>query len=228
MADAGVQAPVNQETLGGHGEPCRECGAPLSADQRYCLNCGARRSDARVDYRRYMQQQGSSPEQANASGFAAASSGAEEPAKQQRDYTPLAAVGGIAVLGVMLLIGVLIGNQGNDNSSSPPPAQILKVPASGEETGGSPESGGGAAHSKGGNTGGGGGGKSKGASSESGGSNPVEASSQALNELNSKTGNNYVEESKKIPDEVVTPGKPPPIDKSKPPGGAGEKAETIE
>ena len=33
----------------------------------------------------------------------------EEAAKAERDYAPLAAVGGIAVLGLMLLVGVLIG-----------------------------------------------------------------------------------------------------------------------
>ena len=32
------------------GEPCADCGSPLAADQRYCLNCGtaARRSPGRV------------------------------------------------------------------------------------------------------------------------------------------------------------------------------------
>jgi len=226
MSDAGLQAPVNQPTLGGHGEPCRECGAPLAADQRYCLNCGARRGDARVDYRSYMQQPGSGSTPPQASSEAPQSPGAEEPAKKQRDYTPLAAVGGIAVLGVMLLIGVLIGKGGSDNTVSTPPPVVVK--GGSEESGSSPESGGGAsAQSKGENTGAGGG-KSKGASKKSGGSNPVEASSQALNELNSESGKNYVEESKKIPDEVVTPGKPPPIDKSKPPGGGEGGGVTIE
>jgi hypothetical protein len=35
---------IEQPVLGEHGEPCRECGVPLAADQRYCLNCGARRA----------------------------------------------------------------------------------------------------------------------------------------------------------------------------------------
>ena len=34
--------PVTQ-VLGEGGEPCATCGAPLAADQRYCLNCGQRR-----------------------------------------------------------------------------------------------------------------------------------------------------------------------------------------
>ena len=33
-----------------HGVPCAECGAPLAEDQRYCLNCGQRRADARLPF----------------------------------------------------------------------------------------------------------------------------------------------------------------------------------
>lgn len=33
-------------------DPCRACGHALAPDQRYCLNCGTRRGDARVDYLR--------------------------------------------------------------------------------------------------------------------------------------------------------------------------------
>ena len=35
--------------LGPAGEPCPACAAPLAADQRYCLECGARRGPARLD-----------------------------------------------------------------------------------------------------------------------------------------------------------------------------------
>ena len=38
------------QVLGEAGETCRECGAPLAADQRYCLNCGRRRGEPRVDF----------------------------------------------------------------------------------------------------------------------------------------------------------------------------------
>ncbi|MFL5474017.1 MAG: hypothetical protein ACJ8AM_16805, partial [Gemmatimonadales bacterium] len=31
-------------------EACASCGAQLAGDQRYCLNCGARRGDARVPF----------------------------------------------------------------------------------------------------------------------------------------------------------------------------------
>lgn len=35
--------------LGATGEACRECGAALAPDQRYCLTCGLARADARVE-----------------------------------------------------------------------------------------------------------------------------------------------------------------------------------
>jgi hypothetical protein len=35
--------------LGSPGDPCAVCGAPLAADQRYCLNCGERRGPRRLD-----------------------------------------------------------------------------------------------------------------------------------------------------------------------------------
>ncbi len=38
------------EELAQQGEPCPTCGNPMAADQRYCLNCGVRRGDSRVDF----------------------------------------------------------------------------------------------------------------------------------------------------------------------------------
>jgi hypothetical protein len=35
--------------LGPSGEPCAACGAPLAADQRYCVNCGELRGPRRLD-----------------------------------------------------------------------------------------------------------------------------------------------------------------------------------
>ena len=46
-----TRKPSCAAVAGQPGEPCEECGAPLAADQRYCLNCGRRRGGPRVDYR---------------------------------------------------------------------------------------------------------------------------------------------------------------------------------
>ena len=44
----GARDDRRRRPLGEHGEPCARCGAPLAHDQRYCLNCGQRRADARL------------------------------------------------------------------------------------------------------------------------------------------------------------------------------------
>ena len=77
----------------------------MAPDQRYCLACGARRGAPRVPV--------SDP----------AAEPAAPPAPQQggrpADVSPLAAVIGIALLGGMLLIGVLIGRGNSDDNQQP-------------------------------------------------------------------------------------------------------------
>jgi hypothetical protein len=226
---------LQMQALGEIGEPCAGCGTPLAADQRYCLNCGQRRAGPRVDFRRYLLPSAgeAAPPESPPAPAAGAPPDSPEPG---RDYAPLAAVGGIAVLGLMLLVGVLIG-KGN-NSAAPAPAPILKVPESvapstaGTESNGSKttsakpqgssnkskeKSGTGAKPVAGGLTGE--------AASQSKGT--VQASKGDLESLNDQTGDSYQEAVKKLPDKIATPGAPPPIDKTKPPGGGGG-AVTIE
>ena len=79
----------------------------LATDQRYCLNCGWRRGESRVDYEKRLN------------GDIAASNGAlaaAPPANQQ--WTPAFAILAIALLGVMLLLGVLIGKEGSNNTQT--------------------------------------------------------------------------------------------------------------
>ncbi len=45
---------VTPPPLGEEGAACSSCGAPLATDQRYCLNCGERPADPRVDYARHL------------------------------------------------------------------------------------------------------------------------------------------------------------------------------
>jgi hypothetical protein len=116
---------IEQPALGEHGEPCNECGAPLAADQRYCLNCGARRAEPRVDFGHYLNDDGGKGSTPPGSAAGAASSG--------RDWTPIVALGGLVVLGLMLAVGVLIGKDGNGGSAGTTPAPIVNV---GSGTGG--------------------------------------------------------------------------------------------
>jgi hypothetical protein len=93
-------------TLGEPGQPCEECAAPLAADQRYCVNCGHRRGGPRLPFERHV--------------MSAASGGQPpapaSPAPQRRssgEWSPIWAAGGLAALGVMLVIGVLLGKGSN-------------------------------------------------------------------------------------------------------------------
>ena len=98
---------VGLPALGKEGDTCEQCGSVLATDQRYCLNCGWRRGESRVDYEKRLN------------GGIAASNGAvaaAPPANQQ--WTPAFAILAIALLGVMLLLGVLIGKKGNNNTQT--------------------------------------------------------------------------------------------------------------
>lgn len=136
----------------GANESCAACGATLAADQRYCLECGRRRGDTRVDYGLYLAAAASldRPEDdAAAHGGAGEASAIEgrdgleapghpapvtSPQTQPerpaaREVTPLMAAAGLAALGAILIAGVLIGR-----GSAPEPAvatmpQVVQVGA---------------------------------------------------------------------------------------------------
>ena len=221
----------DQPSLGRDGEPCAGCGSPLAADQRYCLECGRRRGGPRVDYRQRMAAAGSERQPAKTSPAAPRSEAPEpeRPVRAERDFAPLAAVGGIAVLGLMLLVGVLIGR--GDGDSAPAPAPVI-VPAGagaataqsggGEGEGSLSTRGEGDGKAKRKNAKGGGGGET---AAESG---AVTASKDQLEELQNESGEDAAKNALELPDKIATPGAPPPIDKSKPPGGGEGGAVTIE
>lgn len=219
------------QSLGQAPEPCRSCGAQLATDQRYCLNCGQRRGDPRVDFRRHLP--GPPPAGNGVAPPAPEPAPVVPPAEPQRDYTPLAAVGGIAVLGLMLLVGVLIG-QGNSPSPSTTPTQLIVPEGTGGSSATSSEEGtGGAAAAAAQTAKAAGKAKVKGRKAEdassllnSKGGGPVVASDEALQELEEDSGSSYSENSAKLPDEIATGGAPPPKD-SKAPGG-GSKGTAIE
>jgi hypothetical protein len=212
---------VPMQSLGNPGETCEQCGSPLAADQRYCLNCGRRRGAPRVDYRQVLgpaaeatpEQPPSSPQPEPAQ--------AGEPGRE-RDFAPLAAVGGIAVLGLMLLVGVLIG-KGDNTSTVAAPAPVVRVGGEvGSEASGA-GGGGGAEGSKdsGLGTSSGGNKKSKNAAEKEKADtgDAVQASEGDLEALENESGEEAAKNALKLPDKIATPGAPPPIDKSKPPGG---------
>ncbi len=220
----GAQAPPRP------GAPCEQCGSPLAADQRYCLNCGRRRGGPRVDYRERML--GNAAAAGREPAPAPAVTEEREPEKGQRDYAPLAAVGGIAVLGLMLLIGVLIGRGDSDTAPAPAPVVVQGGGAEPPAAAAAGAGGSGGEGASGSGLGTSGDGKSKARKAGGGGetaaqAGAVTASEDDLAELESETGEEAAKNALKLPDKIATPGAPPPIDKSKPPGGGEGGAVTI-
>jgi hypothetical protein len=79
----------------------------LATDQRYCLNCGARRTGPRVAFRQHLF-----------SGAPSSQNGAPAAPAAARAWSPLAAVVVLGLLGVMLLVGVLIGKDDNNQQTT--------------------------------------------------------------------------------------------------------------
>jgi hypothetical protein len=228
MSDAGEHTHV----LGEAGEACGECGAPLAIDQRYCLNCGRRRGAPRVDFREHLPRDGAvngnggNPAPLSVTPAPSTATQAPSAEKPGRDYAPLAAVGGIAILGLMLLVGVLIG-KGDGGSATAPPPQVVRLGDEGAGATASEEGSGGKAGTAKKAKGSGKAAKNAGSlAGAKGGGAPVEASDEALQELQEQSPEEYQESSAKLPDEIATGGAPPPED-NKAPGG-GSKGTAIE
>ncbi len=97
--------------VGQEGDTCEQCGSALATDQRYCLNCGRRRGESRVDYEQRL----------NGGTYTANGAAPAAPvATGNSQWTPGFAILAIALLGVMLLLGVLIGKKGNNNTQTVP------------------------------------------------------------------------------------------------------------
>ena len=95
-------------------EPCEECGAPLDPQQRYCVECAARRGNGANPSSRY---------------FAAMSKRARRPlTRPQAKATPgsrAAAVGFFALLPIAVAIGVVVGRSGSGDGDNEALLQAL-------------------------------------------------------------------------------------------------------
>ncbi|HEX5712812.1 MAG TPA: hypothetical protein VFX85_05815 [Solirubrobacterales bacterium] len=96
-------------------EPCEECGAALDAQQRYCVNCGARRGNGANPSSRY---------------FAAMSKKARRPLTRPPAKagggSRAAAVGFFALLPIAVALGVVVGRSGSDGNDNEALLQALR------------------------------------------------------------------------------------------------------
>ncbi len=93
-------------------EPCEECGAPMDPQQRYCVECAARRGNGANPASRY---------------FAAMSKRARRPTAKppaRSNTSRAAAVGFFALLPIAVALGVVVGRSGSTDDES---AAILRA-----------------------------------------------------------------------------------------------------
>jgi len=88
-------------------EPCEECGAPMDPQQRYCVECAARRGNGSNPASRY---------------FAAMSKKSRRPLTKGQARGPgggsrAAAVGFFALLPIAVALGVVVGRSGSGDSN---------------------------------------------------------------------------------------------------------------
>ena len=102
------------QPLGEVGESCRRCGVELASDQRYCINCGERRAEARVEYRELLGPSAAAPLVAGP----AAASAQSQPREDARAISPLGAAVAIGLLLLAVLLGAVIG-KGSSSDQQP-------------------------------------------------------------------------------------------------------------
>ena len=101
-----VVADVRQSVSAAVHERCAACGAPMAADQRYCVECGQRRGPGRVPFvEGIAQPKGEEP-------------GRRRSSLRRPRSVDATLIAGVGTLLLALGIGVLIGRSSNGTSSS--------------------------------------------------------------------------------------------------------------
>jgi len=109
---------------------CAACGAPLAADQRYCLECGERRATV-SDFLRSGPPAAASPPKAPPTPPGPPAQGGSQP----RSNT-LSLLAGVGVLLLAMGVGVLIGRSGG-SGKAPAAAQVVTIGSTGSGSGSS-------------------------------------------------------------------------------------------
>jgi hypothetical protein len=202
-------------------EPCEECGAPLDPQQRYCVNCAARRGNGANPASRY---------------FAAMSKRAHRPPLRAPakggSGSRAAAVGFFALLPIAVAIGVVVGRSGSDDGENEALLEALRnrpAAVAATSAGTAATSAGKASKGKAAQKSTGGGGKvvaktSNGEVHQVAGYKPppkkVEEDTKLVEANPEQAGENYIKAQQNLPDVTVVGGDPSAAPAA--PGGAGE------
>lgn len=112
-------APTQQLGLTAVGDRCVNCGAPLSSDQRYCVNCGERRGKPRFA----LAEPGTQITQTTVT--------APRPSRRPRASSGFTLIAGIATLLLAMGVGVLIGHNSASNGPSHTGTQPVNITLNG-------------------------------------------------------------------------------------------------
>lgn len=99
---------------------CPNCRAAVADDQSYCLSCGARQPGARARV-----------EPQPAGRVLSETEVVESRHLPERDWTPIVALGGLAALALVLVIGVLIGRSGQSAPKAAAAPQVIQLQGGG-------------------------------------------------------------------------------------------------
>jgi hypothetical protein len=112
------EAPTGQLLVSAVGDRCVNCGAPLAADQRYCIHCGERRGTSRF----------SAPDTTRQTLQTMTPVAEPSGRRPRRPSYGTTLVAGIATLLLAVGVGVEIGRISNNNSAAKPAqAQVITV-----------------------------------------------------------------------------------------------------
>jgi hypothetical protein len=119
MTTSSQDAPTTETSV---PEACANCGTVLAADQRYCLNCGDRRSEARLDFIDILSEDAAGREAAVLPAAVAGSekTGAEGWIRHNAGVLSLIAVVLLAAVGGVVVGRAIDGPHSSSSTAKPP------------------------------------------------------------------------------------------------------------
>jgi hypothetical protein len=121
------ELPIETPTVGGHGDPCTGCGAPLAHDQRYCLNCGRRREGVGTRYLDLLARKRERPQAVSASVPPVAPGPPRSGGWSWREIPAGVAAALVGAAALLFIFGLLIGNAGDNGSKTAVAPQVIRV-----------------------------------------------------------------------------------------------------